>query len=72
MSSKKARRKAQREKESQEARQGRFSPVTLFIVGIGLAVVVTIVGAYLLGVGSGPGEPPFPGAVWSPSHGHWH
>jgi len=73
MSSKKARRKARQERQEAESRRaGRFSPATLFMLGIGLAVVVIFVGALLLGDRSGRGEPPYPGAVWNEPHGHWH
>lgn len=72
MSSKKARRRKRRKKEEEERRRSNLSPVTLFILAIGVAIVLTAVGAWLFGDPLGPGEPPWPGAVWSPSHGHWH
>lgn len=68
MSSKKARRRKLEEQTQDRSRKG-VSPATLFILGIGLAVVLTVVGAMILGDGD---EPPFPGAVWSAQHGHWH
>jgi len=73
MSSKKARRKARQEREQEETRRaGRLSPTTLFMLGIGLALVAIYVGALVLGDRSGRGEPPYPGAIWSEPHGHWH
>jgi hypothetical protein len=48
------------------------NPATLFILIVGAALLVIVVGALLLGGSAGAGEPPWPGAVWSPSHGHWH
>ena len=68
MSSKKARRR-KLEEQAQDASRTRLSPVTLFILGIGLALLLTVVGSVILG---DRGEPPFPGAVWSAQHGHWH
>lgn len=68
MSSKKARRK-KLEEETQDRSRRRLSPATLFILGIGLAVLLTVVGSVIFGDGD---EPPFPGAVWSAQHGHWH
>ncbi len=72
MSSKKSRRRQRREEEeSGRGRQG-LSPVAVFIVGIVAAVLLTVVGAMVLGNRSDRGDPPWPGAVWSEAHGHWH
>lgn len=71
MSSKKARRKKRREQEQREGRKG-VNPALLFIVGIGLAVLVTVAVSAAFGDRSAPGDPPRPGAVWSEAHGHWH
>ena len=71
MSSKKARRRARQEQNQKSGRRGR-SPVALFILSIGLAVLVTVVGAVVFGDRSDRGEAPWAGAVWSTAHGHWH
>lgn len=49
-----------------------MNPAVVFILAISAAVLVLVVGVSLFSDRSGPGEPPFPGAVWSPAHGHWH
>lgn len=73
MSSKKAHRREQRRRERQSnRRRGRLSPVTLFILGISAAVLITVAARLVFGDQSGRGAPPWPGAVWSQSHGHWH
>ncbi len=71
MSSKKARRRKQKE-QRQDERKRRVNPATLFIVGIGLAVILTVAAAALFTDGSAPEDPPWPGATWSAAHGHWH
>lgn len=71
MSSKKERRRKRQEREQEHARR-KLNPAAVFIVGIGLAILLTVIGAMVLGDRSGPGEPPWAGAVWSPEHGHWH
>lgn len=73
MSSKKARRQErQQQKQDEDRRRSGLSPVTIFMIGIGVAVLLTVVGAFVLGDRSGRGEPPWPGAVWSAAHDHWH
>ena len=71
MSSKKARRR-ERQEQNQDSGRRKLSPVTLFILSIGLAVLVTVVVAVVFGDRSAPGRPPRPGATWSAAHGHWH
>jgi hypothetical protein len=71
MSSKKARRKERQQRE-QESRESQANPVRLFMLAIGVAVLLTIVAAIFFVDRSDRGEPPWPGAIWSPAHGHWH
>lgn len=71
MSSKKARRKKRSEESKSEKKKG-LNPALLFILGIGLAVAVTVGISMALGGSSSPGDPPWPGATWSAAHGHWH
>ena len=71
MSSKKARRKKRREEAKKEAKKG-MNPALLFILAIGVAVLATVAVSMTLGGSSAPGDPPWPGAVWSEAHGHWH
>jgi len=71
MSSKKARRR-ERLEQSQDGSSSRLSPVALFMLIIGLALLGTVVGAVVFGGGSDRGDPPRPGAIWSSAHGHWH
>jgi len=68
MSSKKARRRKLQE-QAQDRSRRTISPATIFILCIGLALVLTVVGSVIFGDRE---EPPFPGAVWSAEHGHWH
>jgi hypothetical protein len=71
MSSKKQLRR-KRQKEEEERPRGKVNPAVLFIVGIATVVLALVAGVALFGGASGPGEPPWPGAVWSPAHDHWH
>ncbi len=71
MSSKKARRR-KRHEQDEDSNRPRLSPVALFILIIGLAMLVTVVGAVVFRDRSDRGDPPRPGAVWSAAHGHWH
>ncbi len=72
MSSKKARRRNRQKVEEEERRRRKLNPATVFLLGIAAVVLLTALVAWGLGGPSGPGEPPWPGAVWSASHGHWH
>lgn len=72
MSSKKKLRRRQRTAQKEQARQGKANPAWLFILGIVLVIGLTLGGVAIFGDRSGPGDPPWPGAVWSPAHGHWH
>jgi len=71
MSSKKTRRR-ERQKQKQQGRSGRFNPATLFMVGIFVTIVLLVAGALVFGDRSAQDEPPWPGAVWSAEHNHWH
>lgn len=70
MSSKKQLRR-KRQKEEEERPRG-INPAILFIVGIAAVVLALVAGVALFGGESGPGDPPWPGAVWSSAHDHWH
>jgi hypothetical protein len=73
MSSKKDRRRKRQEQEKAQAQaRGGRNPATMFIVGIAVILLLTVVGAMVLRARSGPDQPPWSGAVWSPEHGHWH
>ncbi|TVR52213.1 MAG: hypothetical protein EA421_14205 [Gemmatimonadales bacterium] len=72
MSSKKARRKKRQQKEAKEKGRGKLNPAHLFILAMGVVLLFIVVGAVVLGASGAPGDPPWPGAVWSASHGHWH
>ena len=71
MSSKKARRGKRRQRKN-KGRSSKFNPATVFTLSVALAILLIIVGALMFGDPAGAGEPPWPGAEWSPSHGHWH
>jgi len=71
MSSKKARRRERQEK-SQDTERTRISPVTLFLLSIGVVLLLTVGVTVVLGDRSDRGDPPWPGAVWSAAHEHWH
>ena len=70
MSSKKQLRRARRE-QAQVAKERRMDPTIVFIASIAAVVLVLGVVAFFVR-GEGPGAPPWPGAVWSEPHGHWH
>ncbi len=71
MSSKKARRRKRREQDQERQGTG-LSPVTIFILSIGVVMLLTVVVAVVFGDRSDRGERPWPGAVWSAAHEHWH
>ena len=71
MSSKKARRR-ERQEQKQDGQRSRFTPVTLFMLSIGLLMFVIVAAAVVFGDRSDRGEPPWRGAVWSAAHEHWH
>lgn len=72
MSSKKARRKQRREQNQEQAGRRSFSPVTIFLIGIGVALLLIVAASVAFSDRSSEGDPPFPGAVWSAAHDHWH
>jgi hypothetical protein len=68
MSSKKELRR-RRAIEERERSKPKVNSALIFVL-VAVAALLVIVGvAYLL---YDPGEPPWPGAVWSSLHGHWH
>jgi len=71
MSSKKARRREQQE-QAQDGRRSRLTPVTLFMLSIGLVISLVVAATVVFGDRSDRGEPPWAGAVWSAAHEHWH
>jgi hypothetical protein len=68
MASKKQLRRRQREQQ-QSSKKRKTNPALVFMIGIAAAIVVFGLAAFFL-VDSP--EPPWPGAVWSAEHGHWH
>lgn len=72
MSSKKQRRRKQREEEAKKGGGGGMNPATRFIILIAVILGFLVGGALLFGESNAPGDPPWPGAVWSEQHGHWH
>jgi hypothetical protein len=70
VSSKKQLRRARQAKEQEEKQRIKVNPVWLFLVSIAALVVVAGVVTFFFGADHGP--PPWPGAVWSPLHNHWH
>lgn len=72
MSSKKQARRRRREREKEEKRGSGRNPAVLFLLGISAAILVTLGAFMVFGGSSGPGDPPFPGAIWSAQHDHWH
>jgi hypothetical protein len=72
MSSKKEIRRKRREREQEEKDAGGRNPALLFVLGIAAAILITVGAFFVLGNPGGPGDPPWPGAVWSAEHGHWH
>ncbi len=69
MSTKKKLRQQRREKRSAERRKG-VNPATVFILVT--AVLIVILGVAVSLRGGSDAEAPWPGAVWSEAHGHWH
>ena len=72
MSSKKELRRKRREAEKEAAARSKVNPAWMFILGIALTLALIVGGYVLFGGGAAVGEPPWPGAVWSEAHGHWH
>ena len=68
MSSKKQRRR-ERKVQKDTTSKPRFSPVSIFLLSIAALLIVVVVIGSLTGTNS---EPPWPGAIWSEAHGHWH
>lgn len=71
MSSKSARRR-ERRKAEQQVKTRKANPAIVFILVIGGVVLALVVAGLVFGIPGGPGDPPWPGAVWDAGHGHWH
>lgn len=71
MSSKKQRRRERRRREREEKTRHRRNPAIMFTAAIVVALVAVGVFAFFVR-GDGGADAPFPGAVWSDAHGHWH
>jgi hypothetical protein len=69
MSSKKQLRRKRRQEKAAARSQG-FNPARAFILVVIVVFVLVGVIATLRGTDREP--PPWPGAVWSEEHGHWH
>ena len=65
--------KKQLRRERQQKKEGttkpRLSPVSIFLLSIAALLIVVVVIGSLTGENR---EPPWPGAMWSEAHGHWH
>jgi hypothetical protein len=70
VSSKKQLRRARQAQEQEEKQRSKVNPVWMFLASI--AAVVVVVGVAMFFFGPERGAPPWPGAVWSAQHGHWH
>ena len=70
MSSKKQLRRERQAKQQFEKQKTKVNPVWMFLLSIAAVVVVSGVVFFFFGPDRGP--PPWPGAVWSPDHNHWH
>jgi hypothetical protein len=47
-----------------------MNPATMFLLSV--VAVVVVLGLVAFVFRSEGDRPPFPGAVWSVEHGHWH
>jgi hypothetical protein len=70
LSSKKQLRRARRAQVEVAKERAKVNPTILFIASIAAVVLVLGVVAFVFRADTPP--PPWPGAVWSPQHGHWH
>jgi hypothetical protein len=70
VSSKKQLRRDRQAREQVEKERTKLNPVWMFLLSIAAVVVVLGAAAFFFGPDRGP--PPWPGAVWSSAHGHWH
>ena len=65
-------RKTRRGKRGRKGKRRRkINPGTAFTLTVAVVILLIVVGVLLFG-DAGAGEPPWPGAVWSSEHGHWH
>lgn len=70
MSTKKQMRRERAEQGRKLQEERRRSPVALFLWSIAAVLILAGVAGFLMR--GDHGEPPWPGAVWSEAHGHWH
>jgi hypothetical protein len=70
VSSKKQLRRARQAREQVQKEKTKLNPVWMFLLSI--AAVVLVLGVVALFFGPDRGPPPWPGAVWSEAHQHWH
>jgi len=69
MSTKKRLRRERRQHERESRSGQKLNPVAMFMVGVvAVLILVGVVGLAL----RQDRVPPWPGAVWSEAHGHWH